>query len=116
VEDEEMAREMFCEALAMEGYTALSAPDREQAVAALEGAGGRIDLLLTDVILPTVRGSELAEQLRARFPGLRVLYMSGYPADAITHSGVLAEGVPFLQKPFTPDELVHKVREVLDAS
>jgi DNA-binding NtrC family response regulator len=73
-----------------------------------------IDLLLSDVIMPESAGVPLIERLRLVRPDLRVLYMSGYTDDAIIHHGVLEEGIPFLQKPFTPHALAQKVREVLD--
>lgn len=74
------------------------------------------DLLLTDVVMPKMRGPELAVRVGQLWPGIKILFMSGYTTDAIVHQGVLDEGVFFLQKPFTPAELVAKVREVLDAS
>src|SRR5207249_8021452 len=73
-----------------------------------------IHLVLTDVIMPGMNGRELAERLVQRRPGLRVLYMSGYPGDAIVHRGALEPGTAFLQKPFMPEDLARKVREVLD--
>jgi CheY-like chemotaxis protein len=75
--------------------------------------GGPLDLVLTDVVMPGMSGPELAERLSREQPGLRVLYMSGYADEAIGHHGVLEPGVEFLQKPFTPQDLVQRVREVL---
>lgn len=72
-------------------------------------------MLLTDVVLPQMNGREVAQQLLELMPSLRVLFMSGYTDDAIVHHGVLDEGVSFIEKPFTPDSLLSKVREVLDA-
>jgi DNA-binding response OmpR family regulator len=75
------------------------------------------DLLLTDVVLPgTLQGNELARAAGTLRPHLPVLYMSGYTRDAIVHAGRLDEGVNYLEKPFTPDGLANRVREVLDSS
>ena len=74
----------------------------------------KIHLLLTDVVMPQVSGREVAENLTRIHPELRVLYMSGYTDDAVVRHGILVEGNFFLQKPFTPYTLAHKVREVLD--
>jgi len=75
---------------------------------------GAIHLLLTDVIMPGMNGRELAMRLDETRPSLRVLFMSGYTDDAIVHQGVLDESANFIQKPFAPDGLARKVREVLD--
>lgn len=79
-------------------------------------SGRRIDLLLTDVIMPGTNGRDLAAQIMATHPSVRVLYMSGYTADIISRLGVLDEGITFIQKPFTVAELARKVRLALEAS
>ena len=75
---------------------------------------GGIRLLITDVIMPGMGGRELGAKLLERYPGMKVLYMSGYTDNSIVHHGLLEEGIAFLHKPFTPAALVRKVREVLD--
>src|SRR6266571_2591092 len=114
VEDEEAVRSLSRRALEASGYTVLAAADGPDAVRRLERYGGPIHLVLTDVIMPGMNGRELAQRLVQRRPGLRVLYMSGYPGDAIVHRGALEPGTAFLQKPFMPEDLARKVREVLD--
>jgi two-component system, cell cycle sensor histidine kinase and response regulator CckA len=115
VEDEQAVLTLSRRALETEGYTVLAAADGADAVRIAERHGGTIHLLLTDMVMPGMSGRELAAQLAARRPGLRVVYMSGYPGDAAARGGALAQGSAFLQKPFEPDALARKVREALDA-
>lgn len=79
-----------------------------------EQYAGRIDLLLTDVVMPELSGPELVRRLKVKFPRIRVLYMSGYATNAIMHYGVPDPGISLLQKPFSPAALAAKVRKVLD--
>jgi PAS domain S-box-containing protein len=116
VEDEEMVREMLQETLAGAGYRLLVAADANHALARAAAHRGSIQLLLTDVVMPGGSGSELAERLSLVRPGIRVLYVSGYTEEAIVRHGVLARDVAFLGKPFTPDELLARVRQLLDAA
>jgi len=116
VEDEPAVREVACKALLAYGYTVLEAGDANGALALAADRGARVDLLLTDVVMPGLSGRALAERLLAERPGLRVLFMSGYTDDAIGLHGVLEPGTNFLQKPFAGETLVRKVREILDAS
>jgi two-component system cell cycle sensor histidine kinase/response regulator CckA len=114
VEDEDGVRALSRHVLQKVGYTVLEARD---GVAALRVAGqhpGRIDLLVTDVVMPRMSGREVAEQLATSRPGAKVLFLSGYTDDAVVRHGILEAQVAFLQKPFSPASLVIKVREVLD--
>jgi PAS domain S-box-containing protein len=113
VEDEPAVRAVARQILARQGYTVLEASDGPAALAMVGGAG-RVDLILTDVVMPGMSGRTLADQLATRWPGVRVLYMSGYTDDAIVRHGMLESGLAYLQKPFRPDALVRKVRELLD--
>ncbi len=114
VEDEQSARKIIGLILGQAGYQVYSAENAQEAMHCAETAG-HLDLLLTDVVLPGMDGKSLAEALLAARPKLKVLYISGYTEDAIVHHGVVSEGIAFLQKPFTPEVLARKVREVLEA-
>jgi CheY-like chemotaxis protein len=115
VEDEGAVLKLTRRALEAQGYTVLAAADGGDALRIVERHGGTIHLLLTDLVMPGLSGRELADQLQVRRPGIRVLYMSGYPGDAVVQHGSLTPGSAFLQKPFSPDSLARKVRDVLDA-
>jgi len=114
VEDEKSLREMVREILEEGGYSVLEGGSPEEALAAARSHPGPIHLMLTDVVMPRMGGRDLAVELAALRPGLRVLYMSGYTDNAIVHHGVLDPGTHFLQKPFTADALLRKARAVLD--
>jgi len=115
VEDEPAVRELAVTALREQGYVVHEAGNGDEAWRRLQQDGGlRIDLLLTDVVMPLMNGKELADRLHREQPGVKVLFMSGYTDEAIIHHGVLAAGVAFLNKPFTGQVLLRKVREVLD--
>ena len=115
VEDEAAVLTLSRRALEAQGYVVLAASDPAAALRVVERHGGMIHLLLTDVVMPGLSGRELADRLTAQRPGIRVLYMSGYPGDAVVQHGTLPSGSAFLQKPFSPDGLARKVRDVLDA-
>jgi signal transduction histidine kinase/CheY-like chemotaxis protein len=112
-EDEEMVRKLAREVLEMYGYKVLEAANGGAALLICERHEEPIDLLITDVIMPEMGGRELATRLSQIRPEMKVLYMSGYTDDAIVHRGVLDEDANFIQKPFSPQTLASKVREVL---
>ena len=114
-EDEPAVRAIARQALERQGYTVLAAPSGADALALAAQHGATIHLLLTDVVMPGMSGRDLADRLTAQRPGIRVLYISGYTDNAIVRHGMLEPGLAYLQKPFRPDALVRKVREVLDA-
>jgi CheY-like chemotaxis protein len=116
VEDAQRVRAVVREILEMSGYTVLEARHGTEALEVSHRHAGAIHLLVTDVVMPQMSGRELAQRLSTLRPDLKVLYMSGYTDDAIVRHGVLASGIAFLSKPFTPDALALKVREVLDGA
>jgi CheY-like chemotaxis protein/two-component sensor histidine kinase len=115
VEDEQPVRGLASRILQQQGYTLLEASDGKEALRVVqEHAEKKIDLLLTDVVMPQMGGRELADQLKLLRPDIKVLYTSGYTDNAIVHHGVLDPGIHILQKPFSPQSLSCKVREILD--
>ncbi len=116
VEDEDMVRTMAKRALEGRGYRVLVCDSGEKAMRVIQEETERIDLLLTDVVMPEMSGPALAEKVHAMKPEIKVLFMSGYTNEMIAAHGVLEEGTNFLQKPFTPNKLIGKVQEVLSAS
>lgn len=115
VEDEDMVRQLLIEALKRYGYQVLGAGNSDEAVSLAKGYQGPIPLLVTDVVLPKMDGRELAERLTFSHPEMKVLYMSGYMNDMKNH-GTLDEDLHFIQKPFTPDALCQRIRQILDGS
>jgi len=116
VEDEDGVRALMRQVLHKHGYNVLESRHGGEAFLMCERHSGKIDLLLTDVVLEQMSGRELAERLIKVRPEMKVLYVSGYADDAIVHHGVLNAGVAFLQKPFTTEALARKIRYVLDGS
>ena len=114
VEDNEMVRSFARRVLRRHGYRVHDFPDGASALAAVEKLGERVRMLVTDVVMPGMNGRTLADRLRARDPDLRVLFTSGYTQDAIVHDGVLEPGIDLLSKPYAPEDLVRRVRELLD--
>lgn len=113
VEDEDAVRELVRVALARAGYRVLVARDGDEALTRAAAHDGRIDLLLTDVVMPGLNGREVAQRVRQVRPDSRVLFMSGYAAEVIAEGGALSGDAPLLVKPFTPDELHERVREAM---
>jgi two-component system cell cycle sensor histidine kinase/response regulator CckA len=114
VEDEPTVRYMTSRALKEHGYRVLEASDGPEALRLVEQANGDLDLIITDVIIPGLDGTELARRAASLKPGIPILFMSGYTDDDIVRRGLLDPGQPFLQKPFTPDALVRRVAELLE--
>jgi signal transduction histidine kinase len=114
VEDEDQVRAIMSSVLRRNGYTVLEAHNGLAALQLCESHGEPIDLVVTDVIMPTMGGKELAERILKLRPSLKVLFVSGYTENTIIHHGVLERGIAFLQKPITPKAFATKVREVLE--
>ncbi len=114
VEDESVVRELAVTTLREKGYTVLEAVNGEEGLRMARQHDGKIDLVLTDVVLPVMGGKELSDALRVSHPDTKVLFTSGYTKDALGHDGVLRPGIAFLQKPYMMATLARKVREVLD--
>jgi PAS domain S-box-containing protein len=115
VEDEAPVRELANRLLRRYGYTVIEAANGGEALLLGRTRAGSIDLLLTDVVMPHMSGKELADEMRRLNPGMKVLFMSGYPGEAVAGKGVLEIGAPLLQKPFTATSIARIVRETLDA-
>jgi PAS domain S-box-containing protein len=115
-EDDNAVRGFVKDILAAQGYRILDACNGSEALELAQGFDGKIDLLLTDVIMAQMGGRELTDRMKALRPDLKTIYMSGYTDDAVIRHGVYAKTEPFLQKPFSPDSLSRKVREVLDTA
>jgi CheY-like chemotaxis protein len=114
VEDEPEVRDLVRVVLQSSGYRVLEACEGDEALSLCERWAEPIQLLLTDVVMTRMNGPQLAERLRASFPEMKVLFMSGYPGEILARHGFSAEKAPLLQKPFTPAVLRRKVREVLE--
>lgn len=113
VEDNQAVLNLGHAILSRQGYRVLLANSGDEALTLLASHDGPLDLLLTDVIMPGMNGKELFARAAEKYPGLKVLYMSGYTNSVIAHQGVLNEGVQFIQKPFTVQGLTTRVQEVL---
>lgn len=114
VEDEAQVREIATQALEQNGYTVLAASNGAEALQVFQGYTLQIDLILTDVIMPEMSGRQLVESVQAFCPTIKVLYTSGYTGDVLDKQQIIAEGIAFLSKPYTPNMLARKVRTILD--
>jgi CheY-like chemotaxis protein len=115
VEDDDTVRSVTLRMLQELGYRVVEAGSAAEALARAQEEQGRIDLLLTDVVMPGGSGRELAEALTASRPGIAVLFMSGYTPDVVLRQGVVQESAAFISKPFTPQALAEAIRHALDA-
>jgi len=115
VEDDDALRNLGREILERQGYRVLDAGNGIEALRISETHRGQIHLMITDVVMPKMGGKKVADRLQQLYPQMKVIYMSGYTDNSIAHHGILAPGLNFLQKPFSPEVLARKVREVLDA-
>ena len=113
VDDEEMVRRLAARMLAMLGYRVLEARSGQEAVRLLRRGAHRIQGVLTDVAMPGIGGRELGETIAQCWPQIRVLYMSGFAANRMVNEGALDPSVPFIQKPFTSEQLGRKMHELL---
>ncbi len=113
VDDERPVLELIRDVMRLQGYTVLVALEGDEALRAAEGHQGPIDLIILDAVIPGMTAADFLDRVRAARPGIKVLYISGYTGDLV--SQLLQVGHNFLQKPFTVDGLIRKVREVLDA-
>ena len=114
VEDEARVRKLIVGVLSSRGYHVVEATRGEEAIRLCRERKGAIDLAVVDVVMPEMSGPDLVRQVAPLCPGMRLLYISGYTDEAIVHHGIQESGAAFLQKPFLPDALARKVREVLD--
>ena len=114
VEDSEMVRTLAVKVLRRQGYDVYSAANAEECMQVLQGLAGPLHLLLTDVVMPDMNGRALYDVVATAYPGVRVIFMSGYPQEVISYRGILDENIEFLQKPFSVKALAAKIRAVLD--
>jgi DNA-binding NtrC family response regulator len=116
VEDEKTVLDLASRILRRKGYHVLPAENGRHAIDVIARYPHRIDMLVTDVVMPEMNGRDLADRINVMRPGVKILFMSGYSPEAVAQHGVLAQGAAFLEKPFSPDGLLRKVRDLLDAT
>lgn len=114
VEDEEPILKMTTTMIERLGYTVLPANTAKDAIRLCNDHIGKIDLLITDVVMPAMNGRELAQRILKVVPNIRILYMSGYTSNVIAHRGILDDGLNFISKPFSKQALSVKLRDILD--
>ncbi len=114
-EDNDVVRELTVRMLRRRGYTVIEAADGHAALEAAERHGGKIDLLIADLVMPAMSGATLGSRLAAAIPGLKVLYVSGYFDRGSSSQELVSPNAAWLQKPFPPQVLARKVREILDS-
>ena len=112
VEDDDGVRAVTESTLKKYGYNVISAPNGEEAICVYDEYNSKIDLLLTDVIMPVMGGRELAEKLVEKHNNLKVLFFSGYTDDSIVRHGIISEGMEFIQKPYSQTELARKIKSI----
>jgi CheY-like chemotaxis protein len=115
VEDDELVRVLIDEVLAPLGYRVLITASGDDALKTSDSFPGPVDLLLTDVVMPGMNGRQLAEVMRTRRPGIKVLFMTGYTRDALSTQGILEPGVALIHKPLRAGTLARQIRQVLDS-
>jgi CheY-like chemotaxis protein len=113
-EDEPMVRSIMARTLRDCGYSVLEASHGQEALAVLEAERGEVSLLVVDLVMPEMGGRELAARVAERWPGIPILFISGYTGVDVVRRGLLEEGREFLQKPLAPEELARKVRQLAD--
>jgi two-component system, cell cycle sensor histidine kinase and response regulator CckA len=113
VEDEPAVRRLVSQMLLLTGYTVLEAASGPEAIALIAQCREPVNLLLTDIVMPSMSGGELADKLSEDYPYMRVLFTSGYMDDSVVNE-IVARGAQFLPKPFSPEVLMRKVRDILD--
>jgi two-component system cell cycle sensor histidine kinase/response regulator CckA len=114
VEDEDSVRRYVSSVLQGAGYRVIPAPNGMEAIQTISAPQSKIDLLLSDVVMPMMSGPELGERARGLHPEIRILYMSGYAESSIVHKGILDRGVNLIQKPFAAEDLLKRIREILE--
>jgi CheY-like chemotaxis protein len=115
VEDEKPLREIMSRAFQSKGYRVVVAKDGAEALTACKNTKNKLELMVSDVMIPGVKGVELADKIKAMQPGISIIFISGYAGDVIGNHGILESDINFLPKPFDPDKLLSKARELLDA-